>query len=472
MKNIDTRNRFKLFGLLTYMAVWIGLFLTYKWFWGDAFAFPYKSFYLTVVLGYIFVIVFQSISENRIQKSWSIIWYIFGGIILLQVYGKIQLLGYGDQAQLADMMMRGVVFPRWMGGSAILLYGYRFWTSIPNLSIYSADFHVVTTYAKVFGGVVMMFISINLLKKWPNRMSVILPLAAPIYLMFSIGYDEYYPFVAGILLVFLMNVIEKDPTSQNVHWLGFFVEESGQLPTRRIGYTWQNVYWLGFLLAILPVFYFPFLIISLIVLAYYWFFYSSIRWKLLLTFVSVYILSVYLFWPNGQDKYISSVFFTINTGDTYLFFTRYLGQAANDSIFFSLKNVTTWQHFSDLSYMFFWSGNLVNGILLGYGIYQLAAKRILRKFITAPRSLLLILLFAWQLFYFVFMIPRLGPRIDIDLFFSFYICLAFTTGYILDFIKNQAQLDYRIDDIVIPAVAANAVVALFFLVIIGIPEII
>jgi hypothetical protein len=122
--------------------------------------------------------------------------------------------------------------------------------------------------------------------------------------------------------------------------------------------------------------------------------------------------------------------------------------------------------------MFLWSGNIVTGLLLIFGIYNLSIKRLWKKFVTAPRTLLLAIFFAWQLFYFVFMIPRLGPRIDIDLFFSFYICLAFTTGYVLDFVKDQAQLDYKIDDIVIPAVAANAAVTLFFLVIVGIPEII
>jgi len=475
MKNIDVRKQFKLFGafamnikvtadyevtvtlaqdvkksqffgLLTYMAVWIALFTTYKSFWGIA-TFPYGWFYLAVACGYILVVVFQSISEHRTRKFWLIVWSIIFGSIILQVFGLLNLLGYGDRGELATMVMEGVVFPRWLGGSAILLYIYKLWTIIPGLSKYSSDINSVLTVIKVLGGIVMVFISVSLLYKWPNRMSIILPLTTPVYLMISMGYDEYYPFIAGLFLVFLVNVFEMDSAK-------------------------QNVYWLGFLMAILSVFYIPFLAISMIVLAYYYFSYSSMRQKLLLTFLSVFILSIFLFWPSGQGNYITSLISKINTGNMLLLFSRYKDQSASNNIFFKPQNVTTWEHFSDLFYMFLWSGNMVIGVLLGTGVYYLTKIGMLKKFITSPHIPLLSALFIWQLFYFVFMLPRLGPRTDIDLFFSFYICLAFVTGHILDFIKAQTHLGHKLDDIVIPAVMANAVVTLFFLVIVGIPKII
>ena len=435
----------QLFGLLTYMAVWIALFATYKSLWGTA-SFPYGWFYLAVACGYILVVVFQSVSERRIRKFWLIVWVIIFGSIILQVFGLLKLLGYGDRGELATMVMVGEVFPRWMGGSAVLVYIHRLWTIIPGLNKFSNDINSVLTVIKVFGAIVMMLISASVLIKWPNRMSVILPLTTPVYLMLSLGYDEYYPFIAGLFLIFLVNVFEMDPEK-------------------------QNVYWLGFLLAILPVFYIPFLPVSMIALAYYCFFYSSMRWKLLLTFLSVCILSVFLFWPSGQGNYITSLISKINTGNMLLLFSRYRDQSASNNIFFKPQNVTTWEHFSDLFYMFLWSGNMVIGILLGAGVYYLTKIGIFKKLIISPRIPLLAALFIWQLFYFVFMLPRLGPRTDIDLFFSFYICLAFLTGYILDFIKDQTQLGHKIHDMVIPAVIANAVVTLFFLVVVGIPQI-
>jgi hypothetical protein len=447
MKNIGICKQFKLFGLLTYTVVWLGLFIIYEWSWGGL-SFPYMWFYLAIASGYIFVLIFQSMSENQIQKSWLIVWFIIFGSVILQILGLLKLLGYGDQGQLAGMLVNGIVWPRWLGGSAILLYMYGLWTAVPALSMYANDLDAVTMFVKVTGHLVMLLISINALNRWRNRMSVILPLATPIYLMFSLGYDEYYPFIAGLFLVFLMTILEKEPAK-------------------------QNVYWFGFLLALLPVFYFPFLIVSLIALVYYWVFYSSIRLKLLFTFLSVYVLSVFLFWSSDKGNYIASVVYTLNTGDRNTIFARYIGQSAgNGSVFFKLQNVVSWEHFNDLFYMLFWSGNMVVGILLGICIYYLLTKGAWKSFIASPRVPLLAMLFIWQLFYFVFMLPKLGPRTDIDLFFSFYIFLAFVTGHILDFIKSQLQLDYKIDSIVIPAVAANAVVTLFFLVVVGIPKII
>lgn len=93
------------------------------------------------------------------------------------------------------------------------------------------------------------------------------------------------------------------------------------------------------------------------------------------------------------------------------------------------------------------------------------------EFAISPRTPLLALLFAWQLFYFIFMLPRLGPKTDIDLFFSFYICLAFAAGHVWDFIKKRESFNDRINDMIVPTVAANTVVTLFFLLRAGIPDV-
>jgi len=317
---------------------------------------------------------------------------------------------------------------------------------MPVFGKYAGDFNSVITFIKISGSVVSILAAIIILRTWTARLCVILPIATPIYLVFSTGYDEYYPFVAGLFLVLLIYAIETEPDR-------------------------KNILWIAFLLAFLPILYLPFLVTSLIVLTYYLLFYRSTRWILLPAFPSIYVLFVFLLWPFDQGDYIGSVIFRINTGNAYPLYSRYLDQVANHSIFFKTEYALTWEHFGDLTYMLLWSGSLVISLLLGIGIYNLVRKGLLKAFIATPRIPLLIILFVWQSFYFVFMAPRLGPMKDIDLFFSFYICLAFTAGYVLDFIKSHAPFDHRMNEMVIFEVTANAIVTSFFLVGVGIPEI-
>ena len=438
----------QLLGLSTYTVVWFVLFVTYKSHLGDL-PFPYGWFYLASVLGYIFVVVFhQYLSGNRLQKTLFVVLFVVFGFVILQTLDLLKLIGYGDQGQIGEMLRIGIVFPRWLGGTVTMLRLYAFWKSIPALASYASNAHYVTTFVKVSGSLAMMLASIVILKKYSNRLSAVLPLISPIYLMLSMGYDEYYPFVAGLFLVFLLVAAEKQPVG-------------------------QNVYLLGMLLAVLPVFYFPFLVISSIVLAYLCFFYPSTRPGLLLTFLFVYLFFVFLFWPSEEGNYLGKLLQTTNIGNNHIYFTRYLDQSANNSIYFKPQCVVTWEHFDDLFYMLLWSGSIVVGIILTIGVWYLTKIRgVWKRFVASPRAHILTMIFLWQLYYFIFMIPRLGAKTDIDLFFSFYICISFIAGYIWDFIKKQTQLDSRIDDVVIPAIVANAIVTLFFLLAAGIPDIV
>ncbi|MBI5951390.1 MAG: hypothetical protein HY865_07015 [Chloroflexi bacterium] len=421
------------------------LFVIYKWFWGVA-PFPYVRFLLVILLGYAFVVTFQFTPKQHVLTWWAHLGILILGSIALQASGHLELFGYGDHGELATLMMKGEVFPRWLGGSAVLLYGYRIWQMIPGLNQYAKDVDSVLMFTRVAGGIVMLLFSAAALYKRLDRTSVMLALSSPVYLMLSTAYDEYYPYVAGMFLFFLLIVVETDSFRQNVRSLGF-------------------------LLAILPIFYAPFIVTSLIVLAYYLLFESTKRLELVFAFLSSYILLVFLFWNSERGDYVSNLVSTINTGNHRLLFGRYWDQAASASIFFKPQNAATWKHFGDLSYMLLWSGSMIPAILLGMGVYRLATNKVFMKFITSSRTPLLVILFAWQLFYFVFMLPRLGPKTDIDLFFSFYICLAFTAGYVWDYIKKRESFSDRINDMIVPTVAANTVVTLFFLLRAGIPDI-
>jgi hypothetical protein len=54
------------------------------------------------------------------------------------------------------------------------------------------------------------------------------------------------------------------------------------------------------------------------------------------------------------------------------------------------------------------------------------------KLLRYKRFWLALALIGWHLFYFLRMIPKLGPARDVDLFFNVYIVIAFFAGLFLD----------------------------------------
>ena len=73
-------------------------------------------------------------------------------------------------------------------------------------------------------------------------------------------------------------------------------------------------------------------------------------------------------------------------------------------------------------------------LLLLVGLVVLAVRGRAACFTGKPNlsRVLFIAFVLWQILYFVFMIPKLGPFVDIDLFFSVYFLLAMLAGLICD----------------------------------------
>ena len=84
---------------------------------------------------------------------------------------------------------------------------------------------------------------------------------------------------------------------------------------------------------------------------------------------------------------------------------------------------------------FFWAGGIVSIlILIGTIFYRVFFKKSLLR----NRNLLFLLLMVlWQIFYYIFMVPRLGALQDIDLFFTVYLAFAFIAGLLCDEVVNQ-----------------------------------
>ena len=55
-----------------------------------------------------------------------------------------------------------------------------------------------------------------------------------------------------------------------------------------------------------------------------------------------------------------------------------------------------------------------------------------RDALKNPRLWLGVILVAWASYFMVFMIPKFGPRNDVDLFFIQYITFSFFAGHLLD----------------------------------------
>lgn len=443
MINDTSSRRFSLKGLAVYTIIWIVLSFISNRFWGHAM--PYIPFFTAIVLGYVFLFIYFSVPKQNVPNIWPAIWVLFLASLILQMAGLIHFLGYGDNRQFAKALTRQIIFPRWLGGSAMMVYLTQLWAKIPLVGIYTQDVNTTDWFVRIIGFTLMAGASIHALKRWPRRMSVILSIATPVYLMFSTGYAEYYPFIAGFFLIFLSTVIEDEPTK-------------------------PNIYWIGFLLGILPILYFPFLVISIIALVYFLVFRPSNRIRLILITVGVYLASIIILWRGGIVDYFLNLYLALNMGDANTVFARYKGQSAGgQSIFFKPQYILSLAHLKDLIYMFFWSGNVTVGVIFGCCIFYLSKIKAWKKLFSFPATGLIFAILAWQIIYFIFMLPKFGPLGDIDLFFSFYIILAFATGYILDFIYREETSSKKSEPVIISAIMANAVVAVFFLIIAGIP---
>jgi hypothetical protein len=331
------------------------------------------------------------------------------------------LHNYGDNGFLSERIDANMLFERWMLGSKFLnsIY-YSIWYPLVNHNLlpFPAGADI---FLRLSGGIWMGLFSFFLIKRYPNKLSIVLPLILPLWILLLSGYNEYYPFIAPILLGIMVFLSQSDMKTISPIWMGLLMSAFGLA-------------------------YAGFLPISMIIL----FIYAlrvGFRKSLIAGLFSIVftILFIAILWPTSLPEFLKLYIHHLNLGERNTIYTAYRGNALAYTPFFTLKYSLSWSNLKDKFFMFFWGGGLalIAGIIAATWIW-------LKRYIEPVKHarvdssstniekpdkinfLTIGLVALWQCIYIIIKIPRLGPFVDIDLFFSVYIILAYVTGLLFD----------------------------------------
>lgn len=415
------------------------------------------------------IILFARLAPNaKTHQFGAVVGAVFVAIgsfaLLNAANGWADLIGYGDTGFLGSWMERADgPFSQWLGASGLLEWIYvALWRSpflgdlVPRGPA-GADLLVV-----VAGTVMTAACAVGVAFVYGRRFpfAVAFTLFSPVYLMFTLGYDEVYPLVAGPFVVFLFwffsrPLEDQDPVAVGI-WLG------------------------GLTVAYLP-FVIPGSVIGLGTLVLR----PRKALRMVVAGVATVVTGIVFFWPPGVADFFSTLHADLNLGDKHTFFPRFIGHASGpDSIFFDWRYALSSEHIADLTFMWFWSGAIVPIVAAAvvaavltrsrkrHGQFPGATEIFGIRLIALPPSRRLwmaLILLAQQAHWVFFVIPKLGPRGDLDLFFSAYLLVAFLAGVALDRIWPQSGQNRHGALAVGMAYAGAACAAVILLVLVGIP---
>lgn len=327
---------------------------------------------------------------------------------------------YGDTGQFElDGLINGN--SRWLLGVALIKEAYFLF----RLLFIHVD---AETFVQVLGSVVMFSWSVFF---WMNRRDSVSPLLiaiSPIWILFSIGYDEYYPFIAGILVMAILKI-----TSTTMHL------------SRTSAY---------FVAGVLPILYIGAIYVSVCLLVAMWVHDADwvSRAKGTLLTITAAILSIEIGGDLGS-------FSMQLAGDTPRGGTMVgsLGvEAPEGSIFSPVGYLVSLTHLIDVWFWFIFGTG-------GASLFVAVLALILQRNKTEPNRVvsirklelldqnriakLLLLVFAFG--YMFLMLPLLGPTQDIDLFFISIFAIILLVGSRLDRLIGHADKTMEVRRIIL-----------------------
>jgi hypothetical protein len=344
-----------------------------------------------------------------IHSSRSGRWLIFAVPIGLLVVGLAQALEipglnrvevYGDFVGLETYLSdTDGDFGRWLLGLAFL----REIFAAVNAFLFEVD---GGQFIRATSSLAMFAWAAWLLSRRERSSVPWLVIISPMWILFSLGYSEYYPFVAGLLVATSWQVVSEHK---------FFTNTT-----------------LYVLAGIMPILYIGALPVSLALLLYLWGTdpESSSRLRGSLMSLLSMILGIEV---GGEFKgYVGNLAETMNLG----------GQISDKSTGSRAGALSTRSFLADPSYalsiehlidIWFWLscgiGAVVIVAAIAVGRKSLGKRdsaRTLERFSLNLRRLSIVTLVGLAVFYLVFMLPLLGPTRDIDLYFlSLFILLLF-----------------------------------------------
>ena len=340
---------------------------------------------------------------------------IYGLVLLQLLKGADWFRSYGDGGSLATIINESNPFSRWLLGSTALIDLFGLVNHFV-LSISAQQFVVIASSA------CMCISTIAVLRSYGNKSYVLLPLTTPIWIAFSFGYDEYYPFIVGIFLLVALWICVK-----SVEEFSFVrVALSGVIPALYVGFA-------------------PLAVFALV---------KTLRKAKSLKEFAIgialsafaYLVAVEVGWPDGHSNYLAVLSDNMNLGDTRAIHS-YEGTAlSSKSPFYSLKSVFSFFHARDMLFNAFFAGGIAGFLVLAVIFVYVKTKlsgRLPAGLHDHQSNILAMAFVLWNVFYFVFMIPKLGPIADIDLFFASNLVFAIWGGVLLEKLFDYRQLSIR-----------------------------
>jgi hypothetical protein len=321
---------------------------------------------------------------------------------------------YGDRGVLSIAIDESKPFTRWLLGTTAMIDFY----GLLNHFVVSISSR---TFVPIASAAIMCISTIVITRSYRAKAFVILPLTSPIWLAFSLGYDEYYPFIAGLFLLLALWIFsDEDFKASN-----FLFVVAGLLPALYVGFVPLTLFvWMKLFSKA-----------------------TSFRSRLFGISVSVlaYFIAIEIGWPAGHSNYLALLTDDMNLGDFGSH--NYQGTSMSDkSPFYSLSSAFSSFHIRDLVFVGVFAGGIATialAFLVGMNLRLGSVKfkytpNELKRMVSLP-----LVFVTWNFLYMFFMIPKLGPKADIDLFFSSNLVFAIWAGILLERIFEIRKMGER-----------------------------
>ena len=366
----------------------------------------------SVLVAYVHILYGQLFAKRR---SIFIV-LVPASFLLLAIIEKLLnadlFANYGDDGQITGLLEAGVPFCRWLIGTSILVKLFKFFQLF-------YDALSAKVFAEISGAIIMFSLSTFLIARRRTQAMIILPLTTPVWVLFCLGYNEYYPFIAGIFVLVSIWLINRKPSEQ----LFFWAAVAGLLPVVYVGF----VPLAG--LVIIKLFFHRKSLLG---------FASN-----LLISAAVVVLSAKFAWGGTLSSLLERLKSDLLIGDRGAV-DEYIGKALpNIPGTFKIPYAFSFWHFQDLAFIALFSGGLAF-LLFWIPFGSLSTKNYVLKLKNfRTDSLLLLLLVVSHLIFLLFYIPKLGPTRDIDLYFSTVLSISICLGARLDQLFDSNNIDFR-----------------------------
>lgn len=342
-------------------------------------------------------------------------------LAFIQTYkGGWWFKSYGDAGALSTAINESKPFTRWLLGTTAMIDFYGLLNHFV-ISISSQKFVPIASAA------IMCASTVAIARHYGSKAFVIFPLTSPIWLAFSLGYDEYYPFVAGIFLLLALWIFsDEDFKASN-----FLFVVAGLLPALYVGFVPLTFFVWVKLFSKARLFRSQLSGMSVSVLAYF--------------------IAIEIGWSAGHSNYLALLTDDMNLGDFGSH--NYQGTSMSDkSPFYSLSSAFSSFHIRDLVFVGVFAGGIATIALVFLISVNLRLGSVKAKY--SPNELkrmvsLPVVFVVWNLLYMFLMIPKLGPKADIDLFFSSNLVIAIWAGILLERIFKSRKTGERAKAIVL-----------------------